>query len=100
MLDLVPFAVDLARRNQSEYAEARFQRTTDVTCMTRRGEPEPVASSYTEGIGVRLLLDGALAFGATNILSKESVTDLVDSLIRNAKLAAEINKNQKIKFSS
>ena len=100
MIDLVPFAVDLARRNQCAYAEARFQRTTDVTFMTRRGGPEPVASSYTEGIGARVLSNGALAFGATNIMTKESVTELVESLVRNAKLAAAINKQEKIEFSS
>ncbi|MDA4111998.1 MAG: TldD/PmbA family protein [Thaumarchaeota archaeon] len=96
--DLVSYAVDLAGQNHCEYSEARIQRTTDVTCFTRNGESEPAAISDAEGIGVRVISDGALAFGATNIVSKESVKSLVDRLVRNAKLAAEFTR-EKIHFS-
>ena len=96
--ELVSFAVDLARQKNCEYAEARFQRTTDLTCFIRNGEAQPAAISDAEGIGVRILFDGALAFGATNLVSKRSVTDLVDRLVKNAKVASSIT-NEKIRFS-
>jgi len=96
--ELVTYAVDLARRRNCEYSEARFQQTTDLTCFIRNGEAEPAAVSDAEGIGVRILFDGALAFGATNLVSKQSVTDLVDRLVKNAKVASSIAK-EKIRFS-
>lgn len=96
--DLVPFAVDLALRGGCEYSEARFQRTSDMTCFVRNGQPEPAAISETEGIGMRLIYKGALAFGATNLVSKESIKNLVDRLVKNARLASE-NLDEKIKFS-
>lgn len=96
--DLVAYAVDLARQNGCEYSEARFQRTSDVGCLVRNGEAEPISISDAEGLGVRLALDGALAFGATNLLSRESVTNLVSNLVKNARRASEGLKD-KVKFS-
>jgi len=81
-----------------DYSEARFQRTFDLACFSRNGEPQPAAVSEAEGIGVRVLVDGALAFGATNLVSKESVSDLVGRLVKSAKYASEGLK-QKTEFS-
>jgi TldD protein len=47
---------------------------------------------------VRVLFDGALAFGATNLVSRQSISDLVDRLVKNAKVASSI-ANEKIRFS-
>jgi len=96
--EFVSYAVELARQQGCEYSEARFQRTSDVTCFVRNGSPEPAVFSDAEGIGVRVIYDGALAFGATNLLSKESVTDLVIRLVKNARHASEGLK-VKVKFS-
>ncbi len=96
--DFVPYAVDLARKNGCEYSEARFQRSFDITCFLRNGQPEPAAVSDAEGIGVRVVYNGALAFGATNLVSKESVSDLVSRLVKNARQASDGLK-EKVKFS-
>lgn len=82
--------MDIASQNHCEYSEARFQKTSDVTCFTRNGEPEPAAISDAEGIGIRVVYDGALAFGATNIMTRESIKHLVDRLIKNAEYASSI----------
>jgi TldD protein len=96
--DLVPFAVDLARKAGCEYAEARFQKTSDVTCLTRNGESEPGMLAEAEGIGIRVLLDGALSFGATNLLNKENVSELVARVAKNAR-SASVALKERIKFS-
>ncbi len=96
--DLVSVAVDLARQKGCEYSEARFQRTFNMICFVRNGQPEPTAILDTEGIGVRVVSDGALAFGATNLVSKESVTDLVGRLVKNARIASQGLK-EKVRFS-
>ena len=92
--DLVSYALDIALQSHCEYSEARFHRTNDVTCFTRNGEPEPAAISDAEGIGVRVVYDGALAFGATNILTKQSMKDLVERLVKNAKYASSVTKEK------
>ncbi|MDG6908218.1 MAG: hypothetical protein JRN20_20810, partial [Nitrososphaerota archaeon] len=97
--DLVPFAVDLARRSGCEYSEARIHKSSDVTCFTRNGEAEPAMISECVGIGIRILRDGALAFGATNMLSQESVRSLVAQLVKEASVATNATR-KKIVFSA
>ncbi len=96
--ELVSFAMDQAQRRGCEYAEARYQRTSGLSCLARNGVPEPAEMVEAEGIGVRLIYDGALAFGATNQTSNENVSDLVETIVRNAKVAASVIKD-KIHFS-
>lgn len=92
--DIVSFAVNEARDKGADYSEARFQKTNDIGAFLRNGEPEPAAITEAEGIGVRVLIDGALAFGATNLVSNESVSELVGRLVKNARRASE-NLKQK-----
>lgn len=70
-----------------------------MACFLRNGEPQPAAISEAEGIDARVVLGGALAFGATNVVSKESITDLVSRLVKNAR-AASVGLKQKTQFSS
>jgi TldD protein len=97
--DLVDYAVEQARSMGSEYAEARYQKTSGVTCLLRNGVPEPAVMAEAEGIGMRLVLDGALAFGATNEASAESIRALLEKMTRNAKSAAAASQ-LKTHFSS
>ena len=96
--DLVNYALELTAKSHCEYSEARFQRTSDVTCFTRNGNPEPAAIVDAEGIGVRVIYDGALAFGATNLMSRENVKSLVERIVKNAKSASAVTK-EKVHFS-
>ncbi|MCL4519896.1 MAG: TldD/PmbA family protein [Thaumarchaeota archaeon] len=99
--DLVPLAIDVARSEGCEYAEARLHSTSDVTCLTRNGEPAPAMIAEASGIGVRVLFRGALAFGAAKGIRpvrSESVKSLVNRLIRNAR-AVSLAASEKITFS-
>jgi TldD protein len=98
-LDLATYAVELAQTHDAEYAEARYQRTTDLSCLLRNGVPEPAAMVDAEGVGIRILLGGALAFGATNQVSRQKISELIDRLVKNARSASSLLK-EKIKFSS
>ncbi len=97
--ELVSFAIDQAQKRGCEYAEARFHRTSGLSCLLRNGSPEPAEMVEAEGIGIRVIYDGALAFGATNQTSNEKVSDLVENIVRNAKVAASILK-EKVHFST
>jgi TldD protein len=97
--DLVSFAIDQAQSKGAEYAEARYQKTSDLSCLVRNGMPEPATMVDAEGIGLRIILDGALAFGATNQVTKEKISAVIDKLVSNAKTASKVLK-EKIHFSS
>jgi TldD protein len=97
--ELVAFAIDQAQKKGCEYAEARYQSTSGVSCLVRNGVPEPAEMVEAEGIGVRVIYDGALAFGATNQTSNENVSSLIDTIIQNAKSASSV-LTEKIHFSN
>jgi TldD protein len=96
--DLVDLAIDLAGSKRCEYSEARYQKTSSVDCFTRNGSSEPAGIVEAEGIGVRVIFEGALAFGATNILTQDSIRNLVERLVKNAKAAGSVT-GEKIHFS-
>lgn len=96
--DIVEYALEVAGSYHCEYSEARYQKTSDVTCFTRNGNPEPAAIADAEGVGVRIIYQGVLGFGATNILTNESISQLIGHVVKNAKAAAAISRD-KIRFS-
>lgn len=96
--ELVDYAIEQARTLGAEYSEARYERTSEVTCLLRNGVPEPAVMGDAEGIGMRLIFDGALAFAATNAVSRDSVRALIEKMISNAKSAATYS-TEKIHFS-
>ena len=51
-----------------------------------------------EGVGVRIVFQGVLGFGATNILTNESIRQLVERIVKNAKAASGVVK-EKVRFS-
>jgi TldD protein len=96
--DLVSYAISEALQSGCEYAEARYQKTSDVTCLLRNGVAEPATMSDAEGIGVRVVYDGALAFGATNRLTRQEVKEIVERIVRHAK-AASSSLKERVAFS-
>jgi len=85
MEDLVRDVVDSASSKAVEYAEARLHIDSGSGVTLTNGMPQPVQLAKAKGIAVRVLVDGALGFAATNDLSRESLNDTVDVAYRMAK---------------
>jgi TldD protein len=85
MEDLVRYTVEFASTKGVGYAEARLHVESGSGVTLSNGVPEPVQLAKAEGIAVRILVDGAMGFGSTNDLSKESLKNVVDAAYRTAK---------------
>lgn len=96
--DIADYALAVAGQYHCDYFEARYQKTSDVTCFTRNGNPEPAVMADAEGVGVRIVFQGVLGFGATNILTNESIKQLVERIVKNAKAASGVVQD-KVRFS-
>jgi len=97
-LDLPFYAVSEAEDKGVEYAEARLQTTKDMACIMRNGQQKPAIISVSSGLGIRVIVNGGLAFSTSNVLEKSQIRELVDTTVRRAKAASKLLKN-KIKFS-
>ena len=85
LLDLALFAVDHAKRIGSDSAEAYISdtQTTEITISDQNVETFNIYQDI--GIGIRLLKDQKLIFGSSNDLSKDSIKELLNNLIRKVK---------------
>ena len=75
MRDLCAAAVDAATGAGAEYADARVVAKRNQFVATKNGRVERLADSESEGIGVRVLVNGAWGFACDRRLSSEGARE-------------------------
>ncbi len=98
MHELVEFAVEKALEFGAKYAEARFEEHSGVNIVMKNGNPEGLGMRADRGIGIRVLVNGGMGFASTNVLTKESVSEVVKKAVKLAKAASKV-RNRPIEFS-
>ena len=98
MEDLLELAVDYARRLGASYCEARYQMDVTQHTVLKNGVPEVSSDHAERGIGVRVLVDGALAFSSTSEFTRAAVRRAVRNAVALARASADRKRN-KIEFS-
>ncbi|MEM2846502.1 MAG: TldD/PmbA family protein [Nitrososphaerota archaeon] len=91
--DLLRSALDEAGKLGVEYAEARYQKDIEEAIILKNGSPEITARSVDEGIGIRVLVNGALGFSSTPFLTRSAVRKAVKSAFSMAMAASRLMKN-------
>lgn len=96
MLDksVADFCVGLAQRLGASYAEARLENSKGDGYALKNGIPEPSGFSEDTGVGIRVIVNGALGFASTNRLDKKSLTGLVNQAVSNARKSSKVNSNK------
>ena len=92
--DLAELAVSKAQELGAEYAEARMEFVSGQESLLKNGNPEVSGFERDTGIGIRVLVDGALAFSSTNRLDRTSVVAAVEKGIEMARASSRIVKNK------
>ncbi|MCD6300484.1 MAG: TldD/PmbA family protein [Staphylothermus sp.] len=93
MLDYVEYAVKYAEKLGASYSEARYHGIERLTIYTRNGAVIGSGITHNKGIAVRVVVDGALGFAATPILSKEAIREIVERAVSQAKAVSRLMKN-------
>jgi len=86
--DVLYYAVDYGLSQGAVYVEARYHRHKGSEVVVRNGAVVGAGMMSKEGIGVRVVYGGALAFSSTTDLTREGVRKAVDkalSLARSSK---------------
>jgi TldD protein len=76
-------ALDLALQPGMTYADVRAIESRERELSTKNGRPGNTASSESQGLGIRVIADGAWGFAATDDLTRSGIESA-------ARLAAEI----------
>ncbi len=83
MIELTRRAVEVATAGGADYADARFVAQDEETITVKNQEMEGIDRSSSEGIGIRVLVDGYWGFAATARTTEPDID-------RTARLAVEI----------
>src|SRR5712691_13282243 len=65
VLDLAQQAVEAARKIGADYADARFVTEESESLSVKNQEMEGIDRSLSQGVGIRVLVDGSWGFAAT-----------------------------------
>ena len=88
MRELCGEAIDAATGAGAGYADARAVTRRAQHVATKNGEVEAVAEGETEGIGVRVLVDGAWGFACDRRLSEEGARAAAERAVAFARASA------------
>ncbi len=92
--DLAELAVSRAQELGAEYAEARMEFISGMDSLLKNGNPEVSGFDKDAGIGIRVLVNGALGFSSTNRLDRDSVLKATERGVNMAKASARLLKNK------
>ncbi|MBI5872102.1 TldD/PmbA family protein [archaeon] len=95
--DLAKFCVNFALRNGANYSEARVVFSILDSFMLKKGIPTVYKFYEEKGIGIRVLVDGAMSFLSANNLDRSFLKEKIKKAIRFATISAKIKK-EKIEF--
>ncbi len=84
---LSDFALEHGSKMGSDYVEVRYISSHDENYIARNGSFISIQNKLSEGIGVRVLVDGCMGFGSSDIMNKETVKKLVNSIVNTARLS-------------
>jgi len=88
MEDIGRFAINYASSLGATYAEARIHKDTNNMTVIKNGVPQFSGFIRELGIGIRLVINGALGFASTNDLDRDSIAETILSATSMARAAA------------
>jgi TldD protein len=89
-MEFARLAVEHALSQGAGYAEARVQRNSSRTLTLKNGLAEPVTIGRKLGVGIRVIVDGALGFASTNKLNAEEIRTAAQSAVRTARASKRL----------
>jgi TldD protein len=91
MKQIVQRAVARARSAGATYADARAIITRRQSAHTKNGAAEALTDSTDQGIGIRVIADGAWGFAGTSATAPAHVDDAADLAVRIAHASAALS---------
>ncbi|MFN2543692.1 MAG: TldD/PmbA family protein [Actinomycetota bacterium] len=90
MLDIARLAVDAATRAGADYADARLVIEESESLTVKNQEMEGIDRAHSEGVGVRVLVNGFWGFAATARQEEAEVVRIAELAVAIARAAARL----------
>jgi TldD protein len=92
MKDILGWALNLATQRGASHADARIVDERSRSLATKNGKVGHASDAESEGIGVRVLADGAWGFAASKDLSRSAVENTAARALAIAKASAQVKR--------
>jgi len=99
MKQIVEWALNIASQKGASYADARAVSDRSRALATKNGRVGSASDSESQGIGIRVLSDGAWGFAACDDLSRASVENTAARAVEIAKASARV-KQQDVRMAA
>ncbi|NIM05843.1 MAG: TldD/PmbA family protein [Armatimonadetes bacterium] len=90
--DIAQRAIDAALAAGATYADVRIVRQKGESITVKNNEVETLSSSHEEGIGVRVVADGAWGFACTNSPDPKEIEETAKVAVRVARASARTSR--------
>lgn len=90
--------IDMGLSKGAAYVEARYQLDQGFSAAFRNGKIMAFGTYNEEGVGIRVLVNGALGFSSTNNLTLEGLAKALEAAISTARSTSSLRKRP-IEFS-
>lgn len=94
--DLADFAIDFGLQKGAKYVDARLIEVYEEDYIARNGMFISIQDKKRKGMGIRTIVDGGMAFGSTEVLTKDSIQQLINDI---TKMARASKRKAPIEFS-
>jgi len=91
-------AISRASSLGAKYVEVRYQRDVATETVMREGNVIGVGKGVSEGVGIRVIVNGSLGFASTNELTREGLSRAAEIAVSRARALAPL-KRSPIEFS-
>ncbi len=92
MKELAQGALDTARIGGAQYADVRVQRTRHQEISVKDARVDGLIQDFSEGLGVRVLVDGAWGFASTSTMRSSAIDDAVGVALGIARASATVHR--------
>ena len=92
MEDQLCYSVIQALKDGATYAEARFQADEGESILLKNGSLEVSSFDVRRGISIRVIVNGAMGFAATNLLTKGNLNTLVKHAVHRAQASSTMRR--------
>ncbi|WP_440059048.1 TldD/PmbA family protein [Thermogladius sp. 4427co] len=92
MEELLYEIIDKAASMGAQYVEARYHVNSYYSLRARNGAIIDSSKEIEEGVGVRVLVDGALGFASTSRLDRDSLLKTVEEAVAKARFISKYMK--------
>src|SRR5215468_2648177 len=90
MKQVLDWALNLAAQREASYADARIVDERSRSLATKNGKVGHASDSESQGIGIRVIADGAWGFAASKELSRSAVEETARRALAIAKASAQV----------